>query len=98
MEQVIGFVEFAVALGVGLLYNSSRFREKILEFQLLLDKEIAPIQQKQSEIEGELRRIDAVVKAEDLMENHPSSQDNNSLALIIAVLIVLNKPSKDETL
>lgn len=91
MDEIVNIVEFLATVGITLLYALSRFQEKFLEFKLTLDKEIAPLQQQQNEMEGELRRIDAVIRSEDII--NVSDQDNNSLLIILIALLILR--SKD---
>lgn len=87
MDEIVNIVEFLATVGITLLYALSRFQEKFLEFKLTLDKEIAPLQQQQNEMEGELRRIDAVIRSEDII--NVSDQDNNSLLIILIALLLL---------
>ena len=86
MDNIISLVEFTVIVSIGILYNLSQFREKILEFQIVVDEKIAPLQRRQNEIEGELRRIDAVVKSEDIIDSK-----SDSFFIFVVVMLLLKK-------
>jgi len=92
MENIFNAIELAAIASIAVLYNLSHFREKMLEFKLTLDKEIAPIHQKQNDMEGELRRIDAVVKSEDVINvNNVNDYNNNSLLVFIIAILLFKK-------
>ena len=84
-------MEFAAVAAISILYTSSRFQEKILELKLSLDKELAPLYRQQSEIEGELRRLDAIIRSEDII--NVSDQKNSTLLTVMIAMWILK--SKD---